>query len=485
MHQHHTDSAPSLRKLCLFTITENIENLHRELVADKCLPLPLIEELFQVAQQFDLIQPSMIDIFIRPDTQKLYNLQQFKRNNEITDKISQVCKNLTHLSLRSCSDISHYSLVKFIPSIPHIITLNLSNTCASSSVLAAIPRHCSKLRHLDLSYCKRVNDNGISNLCSEPLKICKNPNPQTTRMKIITLNMQGTQVTPLGGICALKNLPELKTLRCNSFNRILDLLSTELEAFSESNNSATKTPQTYSLTTLYANTSKVNLNTATIVWPNIEKLKVGNMNDGLLSLTRFRNLQVLVIDGLCIDCNFDNIFVPLLQNINRNLKSLTISKVDSVDVSVIGYTCPMLECLRLDYITSNGKSNVEWLMRQCNHVPFKHLLRLELLFCKDDYMPKQHLRLLLENCKYLEKLRIINCQSLTDAVVKEVVKLNSFRKLSVLSLCRCNLITVSSLFTILKLAKCLKNVSIMNCKMFSNNDLKLLSLKFNLELVFK
>jgi hypothetical protein len=85
-----------------------------------------------------------------------------KADDAVSNAINCGFCDIVSLDLEGCREISDASLVVLAPLCPLLTHLNLSNTNVTNKGISALVQHCKRLVYLNLSACKRIEENGGS-----------------------------------------------------------------------------------------------------------------------------------------------------------------------------------------------------------------------------------------------------------------------------------------------------------------------------------
>ena len=258
------------------------------------------------------------------------------------------------------------------------------------------------------------------------------------------------KVTTKGIKIALDNLPHLRVLCHRSLVECLaEVAQTAIDQ-------KLKIPK-YSLTSLYILSSKDyyktgNLQKSLILCPNVTKVNLSMSNDGRFEGTEILSLvslkKVCSIDILHFDCfsvvwshnvqcridrgiNFDSVF-SLPQKLGCRIKRLNLQGLLVVDIPAIMKFCPNLEIL----IICNCKNNQSTDQTNAERPILKNLQALYLR----NFFTSENLFALLSSPS-ISRLKISECDTLTDSVLRRASNLHSFRNLKYLYLYACSSVT--------------------------------------------
>uniref|UniRef100_T1J9N4 F-box domain-containing protein n=1 Tax=Strigamia maritima TaxID=126957 RepID=T1J9N4_STRMM len=200
----------SLKTICSKMIaTKYYDNLKLKLIGRS---LNLIEEIYKIRTHDNLHVHN--EIFINCHMKSLKKLNLFHLPmNQLVIKIGEICKNLIDLDFHKCPQMPTEFVLPLMQHIPQIERLNFT-ACkwCTDQILSEIGKYCSELRIVNFFTCRNITGNGIKLLCGIKPK------------KIEYLNTMGTRVTAYGDLHALNNLPLLKSLESNCWNKLFKIL---------------------------------------------------------------------------------------------------------------------------------------------------------------------------------------------------------------------------------------------------------------------
>jgi hypothetical protein len=76
--------------------------------------------------------------------------------DETVSKIAHHCRNLRHLDVRGCSEVTSATVSTIAQSCPELVCLDVNGTRADNAALASIAEHCPLLQRLEIAYTDTV-----------------------------------------------------------------------------------------------------------------------------------------------------------------------------------------------------------------------------------------------------------------------------------------------------------------------------------------
>ncbi|MCI4392411.1 hypothetical protein PGIGA_G00145580 [Pangasianodon gigas] len=173
-HQHkcdeeEEDEPSSLRRLCVFSLAENMKDVWTQDYAHNymdhyffryvmgpfsLLPGDLIEELLCVLSQRKLLSRAALHLLLLP---QLHTLSLSHSCNLVTANLCSLitvrCQSLKSLDLSGVQNVSSAALCSLLGDLPCLHSLSLAGTLCDRAVIATVARRCSLLQHLDVSRC--------------------------------------------------------------------------------------------------------------------------------------------------------------------------------------------------------------------------------------------------------------------------------------------------------------------------------------------
>ena len=144
---------------------------------------------------------------------------------------------------------------------------------------------------------------------------------------------------------------------------------------------------------------------------------------------------------------------PCKQNLRAN-------KLFEVDASLLVELCPNLKYLKLD----SCRHTTIW--RGNNQKRFKpdfalnRLKTLKIRSCDEFHIPSEDLLCLLSTAHVLTNLSIIDCHSLTNKVLQQIMKSNSFSNLKRLVFDSCDSVTKKGIDLFMNAENALETISL-------------------------
>ncbi|XP_076941277.1 F-box protein At1g47056-like [Bidens hawaiensis] len=309
-------------------------------------------------------------LFNRFDSVTKLSLKCDRRSVSIDDDalvlISQRCRNLTRLKLRSCRQLTDLGMASFAKNCKGLKRLSCGSCTFGAKGMNAVVDNCSSLEELSVKRLRCIsNGNGNGNVVMEPV----GPGVAASSLKFICLkDLYNAQCFgPL--IMASKNLKTLKLFRCSGdWDRLLELVTDRLNG---------------------------------LVEVHLERLQMSDA--GLSALSICQDLEILHILKTP-DCS--NVGLVTVAESCKLLRKLHIDgwKTNRInDDGLIGVSkhCPNLQELVLIGVNSTRVS-LELLATNC--------LKLErLALCGSETVGDDEISCIAEKCAALKKLCIKSC----------------------------------------------------------------------------
>ena len=280
-----------------------------------------------------------------------------------------------------------------------------------------------------------------------------------------------TYVTQMGVQMALQQLPGLKIIKCDFI----------FQAYSEMKLHNPKPTVEYALTNWFFGSPSKNqpfvylndtLTFAASLCPSVVKVHLqvygkNNLTDqdlsGLIELKSL--LRELIVDcrlSSNVRFTFDDGILPLLKfrGISICKLNLRANKLFEVDASLLVELCPNLKYLNLD----SCRHTTIW--RGNNQKRFKpdfalnRLKTLKIRSCDEFHIPSEDLLCLLSTAHVLTNLSIIDCHSLTNKVLQQIMKSNSFSNLKRLVFDSCDSVTKKGIDLFMNAENALETISL-------------------------
>ena len=360
-------------------------------------------------------------------------------------------------------------------SLPRLLRLNLTDTSSTDKVLAAIGATCGDLQELYISYCLRVSDVGLRELCGQSV----GAKPKCPSLRI--LNIMSTKVSCFGFRLALENLKELETLEASCSLRQWD--DARVESVDDS---------TYPLRTLRLQSPSFRNNTPndeTVILrkilskcPQIESLLLRNRQ--LLPVTRELVVYLSSLESLKeFEAHHDGSdyqlfqygYQPFLRAQGVKLQALKLEVVSGVDLELIGQCCTLLSDLHITTsISSEGfkdlSKEAEQLLKDFSYFP--SLTSVSLTMEKGANFTVSHGKILLSCCHNLSTLFFDSVQAFTDELIQEVRMRNKLANLKDCYFCQCHNFRPESLDFLIKDDSVLEELGINECYQVKRRDYK-------------
>ncbi|KAI3726652.1 hypothetical protein L1987_66451 [Smallanthus sonchifolius] len=304
-------------------------------------------------------------LFSRFDSVTKLSLKCDRRSVSIGDDglvlISQRCRNLTRLKLRSCRQLTDLGMASFAKNCKGLKRLSCGSCTFGAKGMNAVVDNCSSLEELTV---KRLR--GISNgVAAEPI----GPGLAALSLKLICLkDLYNAQCFgPL--IMGSKNLRTLKLFRCSGdWDRLLELVTDHVDG---------------------------------LVEVHLERLQISDA--GLAALSHCQNLEILHILKTPDCSNSGLIFVAENCKLLRKLHidGWKTNRINDEGLIGVSKYCPNLQELVLIGVNSTRVS-LELLATNC-----QKLERLAL--CGSETVGDAEISCIAEKCTALKKLCIKSC----------------------------------------------------------------------------
>ncbi|XP_047005608.1 uncharacterized protein si:ch211-214j8.12 [Ictalurus punctatus] len=163
------DEPSSLRRLCVFSLAENMKDVWTQDYANNymdqyffryvmgpfsLLPGDLIEELLCVLSQRKLLSRAALHLLLLP---QLHTLSLSQSGNLVTANLCSLitvrCQFLKCLDLSGAQNVSSATLCSLLSDLSCLHSLSLAGTLCDRAAIATVARRCSLLQHLDVSRC--------------------------------------------------------------------------------------------------------------------------------------------------------------------------------------------------------------------------------------------------------------------------------------------------------------------------------------------
>lgn len=297
------------------------------------------------------------------------------------------------------------------------------------------------------------------------------------------LSISYTKVTERGIRQALENLPCLKVFDCCSTVQTLNEM--HRTAFDYRLPDIPK----YTLIDLHCTEDSLltqnyetgSLALAVALCPSVIKVRItaqeGMSDDDLLALLDLVNLRELSIGGSdASTITFDGGIVPILQAVGSSLESLTLAELSGVNIRAVVEFCPNLRFLHL--IMNRSYSTI-WPEEEKQPLrpkivkPLPTMKKLESvhLVCvshmwPSSVIPSENLPMLLSSPE-LTYIYIKDCDTLTDGLLENAVKLHQFRNLKHLELEQCKSLTKRGIDLLMTADNPIKEIKLWECAMLT------------------
>lgn len=349
-------------------------------------------------------------------------------------------------------------------------------------------------RGLILSSCPKVTDYGIQGLCvsvnsigmkDDTLGICKS-------IESLVLVNCGKGVTKKGIKMAFENLPVLKLLdHALTFEVLTEIASMDLDT-----NLLSKLPE-FELSVLHISHTAYKIGDLKLVLsmcPSIAKVWIeepdGFTDIDLLSLISLKKIQVVEIYAIRPkldvaqssfirgNITFDCGVTPLLNVIGSLLTTLEICCFHECDIQSIVENCPnllglSLECNITFIQTCCRKGLGKFVSLQPNNQLPKILSKLDKLYLcinvpysrsvlSDRSIPHKALISLLSS-PLLREFSIVNCDTLTDGVLRSAAKYHNFKNVESITFQNCHFVTNNGISIFMQEGNVLRELDLSDC----------------------
>ncbi|TSR04326.1 hypothetical protein Baya_10933 [Bagarius yarrelli] len=148
-NEEEEDEPLSLRRLCLFSVAENMRDVLFLFTASD-----LIEELLRVLSQRKLLSRAALHLLLLP---QLHTLSLSHSYNLVTANLCSLitarCQSLKTLDLSGAQNVSSAAICSLLSDLSCLQSLSLAGTLCDSAVIVTLTQSCSLLQHLDVSRC--------------------------------------------------------------------------------------------------------------------------------------------------------------------------------------------------------------------------------------------------------------------------------------------------------------------------------------------
>ncbi len=326
-------------------------------------------------------------------------------------------------------------------------------------------------RALSVSHCS-VSDSGIRDLCI----VAENFKSSGCKC-LVSLFVRHTQVTLCGIQTAIENLPRLKYLDHEHLMKIknqgsspslmnsVHLPLTALTSFLCRKNGAVYFKRSIDFTVdiqLEIQSFEDSLNDhdlSTMVDPMARFGLWAHRNEAVVNVSVPVNQRPLI--------TFGRGAVPFLSRFGSTIKTLQISDLDSVDISVVLKKCPEMMYLALDrnvsYIHARSQVTVNSpTATRCETFIYRGLRSSDI-----DSVSLSEILL----SPHLKDIRISKCQSLVDTIVMDCFRVHQFRKIENLDIRTCHEMS-DFVFRSVFLAdsNSIRSVRIVSCRLLNSTE---------------
>jgi len=379
------------------------------------------------------------------------------------------CPGLRCIELGSQRDIVPELFIRVFASFPHLVRIDLSDTCIDDRAFDTIGSHCKGLQVLEISH-STVTDNGLR-------FISQGPKGEHRCPKLTTLGLKGARVSRRGVAALLHYHPALKDLQ---YEDTIGALA-ELEALGH--------PWQGKLDALTCSDSRDiggDLESALEQNPVFHTLQLKNTTVRSESLypvmknTQLRCLELTSNDEFLVE--WGEGVAPLLSSVGSSLTSLTLDRLHHVDSSIIGENCPQLVQLSISHVATFAPVMVE------GPPVFKKLESLTLLNSYGNHILSTAVRQLLLNCVRLQELHLQLVDTLDDLLWEQVATSNPLQHLVTATFDQCHGISASILFNLVETENQLEMLNVWSCRFVNDQDrdnIKRLIKSGSMDLVFR
>ncbi|XP_022110457.1 uncharacterized protein LOC110990011 isoform X1 [Acanthaster planci] len=392
-------------------------------------------------------------------------------NDEVVRIVTSSCKMLQVLNLSYCKRVTSAGFIAIATSLPQLSTLNATKTNLRGLAAQSVFKYCCRLKDLSLKHC-HIGDQDIMVLCEVA------PN-QLSGTQLKRLDISYTLITERGVRAILQGMPELQILQYPS---LLTCLFDSHESETGCLDPVLKHSECFQLRSLqcedFMSVCNGMLQAIPDLCPHVTQLDLrfagGFDNEGLFHLAQLHNLKDLQLcceesENITFRCGI----MPVLLEIGHNLKVLSLQDIGGLDPAMVCQLCPNLRKLFL-LMMKEGKvfSSLGGIPNNSKLQPMTGLIELD-FWCQngDISLSEEALGLLLTNCIALESLGLIRIDTLTDNVLRSVLRKNSFSNLKQLSVHECHCITQETLSELLSAtSNQLEFVKLINCLQITRKD---------------
>lgn len=381
-------------------------------------------------------------------------------NDSLIKSVARNCTRLKHLNLSNCKRLSSDAFVTLSTRLPLAVYLNFSSTSITAKALRNFLECSVNVSELVLKYCK-IGDKDVKVLCSSF--------DQSKLSRMRSIDLSDTRVTENG----------LVTLLC-FFSSIVHLHHhLLLDAILKVCNSDAMTAPPIclqSLSCLYVELSERDIVDLVTNFPNLSKLelKLTSMFSSLASSTfsHCDRLEELILVGDHWNGNptkYSTSVRPLLETCGKNLLSLTLQDFREVDLLEAVSLCPKLRKLSalLNADLSSFCSGRNHVIGQCP------MLSEICIWSKlgDSSLSSSTLECVLSSAVNIQKITLFQIDCFTGSVIKNILRANPLQRLKNLHLRDCNHISGKDLSVlILDEGNSLESVSLMHNWLINRSD---------------
>ncbi|KAJ7317337.1 hypothetical protein JRQ81_003499 [Phrynocephalus forsythii] len=164
------NSAPSLERLCLETVAENLERVWDKDLMDNHLAESFVPQLIHIRWQNRSLTSAVLDTLLVPHLMTLkLNFCPELVQEDLLQTIAVRCKKLTLLDLFGCNKVPAGRLVELVKALPCLTQLDLSRTKCNARVLSAVASSCQRLRELAVVECSSLSPTSLLYLAYNPV----------------------------------------------------------------------------------------------------------------------------------------------------------------------------------------------------------------------------------------------------------------------------------------------------------------------------
>ncbi|CAL8084494.1 unnamed protein product [Orchesella dallaii] len=372
------------------------------------------------------------------------------------------CTRLRDLNLAYLRHVEPNQLMKLIPHLSSIISLNLMMTSTIDPLLEMISFHCPNLIELNLSS-TMISDQGLISLCgaemNDGVKRCQ---------KLQRLLITETRVTWIGALTILRHLPNLTDFDFDKIFQVFEHLDPKSVLNSE-NHPCLKLRSLYSTAPCVRGDS---IDAAATLCPHTEIVSVMNAwfdNDTFYKFMQFERLKSLEIvnsEGQTVD--YEEGVLPILQVIGASLENVILSKFASVDLLSLGQSCPKLRKVALSGVG-------EFIGTQVVTGLFSMLTILEVWFDeRTECSSGNALIQLLSYSKWIESILIKRSDDLNVSLMQKIWQTNPMNKVCRFILIECNNLESAVIEEMLLRENDLEVLRVWSCPLIDTEQKKLL-----------